>query len=249
MKKFSIITSTLNSAETIHDCIMSVLNQSIFNDCEHIIIDGKSKDNTLNIIKSFDHIKFISEYDKGVYSAWNKGLKLVDSEYVIFLGSDDTFYSKNTLENVSKKITDKDSIYYGKVIKQTQDKKKKFYKETFNFENKIMDPPIFLFPPHPATFFPAKTLKEVGFDEKFKICGDTDNYIKMLRKCKIINLNLTTTYFTLGGLSNSRKNSFLKWKEKNYLRKKYKIIIPKKYILFSLLKAIIYSFISIFINE
>jgi glycosyltransferase involved in cell wall biosynthesis len=90
--KISIITISFNAKATIEKTLQSVANQSHKN-IEHIIIDGGSKDNTLEICNSFPHIsKIISEPDKGVYDAFNKGLKLATGDIIGFLNADDVFY-------------------------------------------------------------------------------------------------------------------------------------------------------------
>lgn len=99
MKKpeVSIITASYNSDKTISDTIKSVLAQS-FIDYEYIIVDGASIDRTIEIIKSYEtrfngRLKWISEPDKGIYEAWNKGIRLASGEWVCFLGSDDILLS------------------------------------------------------------------------------------------------------------------------------------------------------------
>lgn len=92
----SIITSTYNCTSTLNDTINSILNQSYIN-LEYIIIDGNSTDGTIDIIKSSEQkfqkkkivFKWISEPDKGIYDAWNKGLDKVTGDWIVFIGGDD----------------------------------------------------------------------------------------------------------------------------------------------------------------
>ena len=94
--KVSIITVTFNSARTLHDTLNSVLKQT-YMDIEHIIIDGASKDDTLKIVREFSHIsKIISEPDKGIYDAMNKGIQLASGDAIGILNSDD-IYSTDTI--------------------------------------------------------------------------------------------------------------------------------------------------------
>ena len=97
--KISIITVCYNSESTLEKTILSVANQT-HKDVEYIIIDGNSKDGTVEIIKQYsnkiDH--WISEPDKGLYDAMNKGIALATGEIIGILNSDDTFYSNNVLE-------------------------------------------------------------------------------------------------------------------------------------------------------
>ena len=85
--KVSIIISTLNSEKTLSDCIQSCLDQN-FPNKEIIIIDGKSEDQTINIIKTFNskNLFYISERDEGIYDAWNKALSICKGEWICFLG-------------------------------------------------------------------------------------------------------------------------------------------------------------------
>ena len=88
--KFSIITVVYNNSTTIESCIQSVQNQT-YKNVEHIIIDGGSTDGTLDIIKTYDHIRWVSEPDQGIYDAMNKGIRKAKDKYVFFLNSGDVF--------------------------------------------------------------------------------------------------------------------------------------------------------------
>ena len=104
MKPFySIITVCYNSEKTISDTIKSVLNQS-YQNFEYIIIDGNSKDETINIIKSFkdNRIKFYSEEDDGIADAMNKGINRSNGIWIHILNADDCYYSKDALLDSSK---------------------------------------------------------------------------------------------------------------------------------------------------
>jgi glycosyltransferase involved in cell wall biosynthesis len=89
----SIITACLNQIEFVSEAIESVLNQDYPN-VEHIIIDGGSTDGTLDILSSYPHLYVVSETDRGVYDAWNKGLKLAKGQLVGFLNADDFYQPK-----------------------------------------------------------------------------------------------------------------------------------------------------------
>src|SRR5246127_4505724 len=98
---FSVIIPTYNSAKTISQSIQSVLRQS-FTGYEVLIIDGASTDDTLAITSAFnsERIKTISEKDRGVYDAMNKGIKLAKGQWLYFLGSDDALYDDSVLEKI-----------------------------------------------------------------------------------------------------------------------------------------------------
>lgn len=120
--KFSIITATYNRADTIRDTIESILAQT-YEDWEHIIVDGASKDNSLEIISDYQdkyngRLKLISEKDKGIYDAMNKGIALATGDYIGFLNSDDFFFDSHVLEKVANALTQQstDCIFGGTVV-------------------------------------------------------------------------------------------------------------------------------------
>ena len=112
--KISIITIAFNAEATLANTLNSVFTQS-YKNIEHIIIDGKSNDKTLKICNDFPHIsKIISESDKGVYDAFNKGLRLATGEIVGFLNSDDVFYNENSVQEiVNAFLSNEADIVYG----------------------------------------------------------------------------------------------------------------------------------------
>lgn len=97
--KFSIVTVTYNAGSTLEDTIQSVITQT-YKDVEYIIVDGKSTDNTMDIVRHYqDHIHtVVSEPDKGLYDAMNKGLKLATGDYVCFLNAGDELHEDDTLQ-------------------------------------------------------------------------------------------------------------------------------------------------------
>ena len=106
--KISIITAAFNSAETIADTMESVLAQT-YGDIEYIVVDGASKDQTMDIVKSFEprfegRMKWISETDRGIYDAMNKGIKAASGDIVGTLNSDDMLASNDVIEKVSETI-------------------------------------------------------------------------------------------------------------------------------------------------
>tara|TARA_B100001109_G_C18863825_1_gene475637 strand:- start:2877 stop:3635 length:759 start_codon:yes stop_codon:yes gene_type:complete len=102
--KVSIITVSYNSEDTLEDTIKSVLSQS-YNDIEYLIIDGQSKDGTLDIVKKYgDKLKWISEADQGMYDALNKGIDLANGELIGILNSDDFYVDNKVIEDVVSSI-------------------------------------------------------------------------------------------------------------------------------------------------
>ena len=107
MIKVSILTVSYNADSTIEQTLLSVCNQ-IYSDIEYIIVDGKSTDNTLSIINKYmDKISIVvSEPDKGIYDAINKGLALASGDFLLVLGSDDCLSSETAIQEAVSYMTD-----------------------------------------------------------------------------------------------------------------------------------------------
>ena len=113
---FSIITVTYNAGKVLEDTIQSVISQT-YRNVEYIIVDGGSKDNTLEIIGKYSkHInKMVSEPDKGLYDAMNKGIRMATGDYLCFLNAGDKFHEKETLQQIAETLKDKElpDVIYG----------------------------------------------------------------------------------------------------------------------------------------
>lgn len=112
--KISLITVTYNSARTIKDTIESVLSQT-YEDYEYLVIDGASKDNTMDIVRSYEalfkgKLKWVSESDRGIYDAMNKGIRLSSGDVVGLLNSDDFFRDRDVLSRVAEVFDKKPDI-------------------------------------------------------------------------------------------------------------------------------------------
>lgn len=133
--KISIITPTFNAAATIAACIESVATQN-YPEKEHWIIDGASTDNTIAIVQQYaavyPHIRYLSEKDKGIYDAMNKGIALSEGEWLYFLGADDQLYTKDTLETVAQHFGNNDVIYGNVQMINDQDNNSFIYDGAFD---------------------------------------------------------------------------------------------------------------------
>ncbi len=160
-KTISIVTAAYNSEKTIKRTIESVFSQTNFHDYEYIIIDGESKDNTIDIIEQYPLISFLSEPDNGIADAFNKGLKLAQGKYIFYLNSDDYLSDKFVLRDVSSFITKNNFPYWivgeiaisknGKTIRKRR--KLKPSCKSLVLRNGI---------PHPAVFVNRNILENVG---------------------------------------------------------------------------------------
>lgn len=120
----SIVTPSFNSAKYIEDCIQSVLNQNYPN-FEHIIIDGGSTDGTIEILKKYSHLRWISEPDEGQSDAINKGFNLAGGELIGWLNADDEYIS-NTFNRIIHYYRENIDIIYGDYIINYKNKKLKY---------------------------------------------------------------------------------------------------------------------------
>jgi glycosyltransferase involved in cell wall biosynthesis len=241
---FTVITASKNSSDTIPDCIASVKNQ-IKVKVQHLVFDSASNDGIEQVINSnqWNGLSAFIEPDSGIYNAWNKALKLVKGEWVVFLGSDDIFYDNNVLYNVKNKIKESPDFYlhYGKVRKERVDGELiGIYGHEFYKYQDMLDPPTKKFPPHPAIFFHNSLFKNYPvFDESFKICADSLHLAILLNDIQPNFVDQIITSFRAGGISNDKKNSILKWREKHRVTKlmNYKLSVITVFV--SLIKAAI----------
>lgn len=111
----SIITITFNAAATIGPTLRSVWSQTC-RDFEHIIIDGASTDSTLAEARKYKELRILSEKDRGLYDAMNKGLHMARGKYVLFLNAGDTFHGDGTLQAYADRAAKGDDIIYGDTV-------------------------------------------------------------------------------------------------------------------------------------
>lgn len=213
--KISIIIATYNAEATLERALNSVINQQ-FHDWECIIVDGASKDKTLKIAKKIadedSRIRVVSEPDKGVYDAFNKGWKLASGEWVYYLGCDDELLP-NGLSALIAQSEGVDFVYGGIVKRYRNGRTKASPADDID---KCM--PFSLAASHQAMIMKRSLVEKVGgFKLKYKILADYDlvnnaYYIGMkTRRC-----NECVAIFQLGGLSTDNLSS---------LKERYKILI------------------------
>ena len=209
--KFSIITIAYNSGKTIERTIKSVLEQS-FPDYEYIVVDGLSSDNTLEIVKKYEPLfegkmKWISEKDKGIYNAMNKGIKMSSGNVIGIVNSDD-WLDKNALSNVYTSVQlnmhDDDSLYCGNLIfhyNNGGEHIREASKNRLDTYAKSYDIGIF----HPATFVGRKVYETVGlFDEQFSLNADTDFILRCYKEKKnFVFIPYVLSNMSDGGATNS----------------------------------------------
>lgn len=217
--KLSIITPSYNSAKTIARTIDSVLAQS-YPDLEYIIIDGASTDSTRDIVLSYQdklNIKFISELDKGIYDAMNKGVKLATGEIIGILNSDDLFDNDKVLSSISEAFKDQtvDAVYGDiKYFSDDVNQIKRYWRAGEYQEKNLSNGWII---PHPSLFLRKAVYDKYGsFNIDFKIAGDYEFILRLLKIHKINVKYLPTVLVRMydGGTSGSSLEQRKKgWKE------------------------------------
>ena len=231
--KYSIITISFNSCRTIERTLKSVLSQT-YADFEYIIIDGSSKDSTVDIIKKYESLfngrmKWVSEPDKGIYDAMNKGIKMAQGEIIGIVNSDD-WLEPNALQIVNdafnKNKNSKDSLYIGwmnfhydennsQVLKTSHDK---LMKKAKVYQMAGIN--------HPATFVPKSIYEKIGiFDDRMKISADAD----FILRCYFANLNFYYINKVITNMDGNGVSNTGGWKitKKSYADRK---IILRKYV-------------------
>jgi glycosyltransferase involved in cell wall biosynthesis len=219
--KISVITVSYNSATTIADTMRSVAGQS-YQNIEHLVIDGQSKDATLAVVEAHRHPHLIlnSEPDGGIYDAMNKGLKRASGEVIGFLNSDDFYADSSVLENVAKVFQDESvEACYADLVYVTQDnsrvarywKSKPFVKGDFAKG---------WCPAHPTFYVRRSALKRLGFfDQFFKLAADVEFMMRYLEggKVKSVYIPRVVVRMRLGGATNQSWGNILKQNKEIFL--------------------------------
>ncbi|MFN5955811.1 MAG: glycosyltransferase family 2 protein [Dolichospermum sp.] len=215
---FSVIIAVYNNVQTLQRCIDSFASQNHENK-ELIIIDGKSIDGTVDIIRN-NHTNITyweSEPDRGIYHAFNKGVSHATGEWIIFLGSDDYFCNSDVLSNVAEKLalnSNSVRLVYGRVAMVSakgevlQIMNKSWEKSKYNFLQ-------FCNINHQGVFHHYSLFKEKGlFDESFKLAGDYELLLRELKDHDAYFLDDDIiTYMQIGGVSTSPENYLKVYKE------------------------------------
>ena len=205
--KISIITATYNSAATVRDTLACIASQQYPN-IEHIIVDGVSKDNTLAIVGEFSHIaQTISEKDKGIYDAMNKGVQLATGEVIGILNSDDFYTNSQVLLKVASAFEDPavEAVYgdlqYVKadnvdVVTRTW-KSGKFKKKNLYYG---------WMPPHPTFFVRRHVYDKCGlFNTTLRSAADYELMLRVLLKfnTRVQYIPEVLVKMRAGGMSNA----------------------------------------------
>ena len=210
--KISIITATYNSEAHIADCVRSV-NSQTYDNIEHIIIDGASKDSTVKIIEETPNrvAKIVSEPDKGIYDAMNKGIRMATGDVIGILNSDDFFTSDDVIQTVVESFNNYDiDALYGDVHFVSPDN---LSKSVRYYSSSVFKPSLFRFgfmPAHPSFYMKKECYNKYGlYALDYKIASDYDLLIRYLYKEKIKYNYIKKDFVTMrtGGVSTENFNS------------------------------------------
>lgn len=210
--KISLITATYNSAETLRDTMQSVLNQTL-KDVDYIVVDGGSKDATMDIVKEFElqfegRLRWVSERDKGIYDAMNKGVRMAQGDIVGILNSDDFYASDKVLETVNNAFTENPTIegVYADVRyvdwHDTGKTVRMFSGKDFKREKLCWGK----MPPHPSFYVRRGCYDKCGlYSLDYPICADYDMFVKMIWEANIKTLYINDVFVNMrsGGTSSS----------------------------------------------
>ena len=211
--KFSIITVTYNAESVLEDTIQSVISQT-YHHVEYIIIDGASKDSTLSIINRYkDRItKVVSEPDKGLYDAMNKGMKQATGDYLCFLNAGDSFHADDTLQQIAHTITESElpDILYGETALVNNERH-------FLRMRRLSTPEVLTWKSfkqgmlvcHQAFF--AKTSLAEPYDLRYRFSADFDWCIRVMKKARTLhNTHLTIIDYLEEGMTTQNRKASLK---------------------------------------
>lgn len=199
----SIITVVFNSKNSIENTILSVLDQS-YSNIEYIIIDGGSTDGTLDILKKYENkfSYFLSEPDFGIYDAMNKGITVAKGEWINFMNSGDSFYSKESLSQITNFFTRHINILYGDTLLNFGNDTNFKIKYARDFSQIKYSIPFC----HQSVFVRDELIKDTKFDLKYKYSADY-NYFLNLFKFKKYNykkVDMVISIYDMNGVSNGR---------------------------------------------
>jgi glycosyltransferase involved in cell wall biosynthesis len=229
--KITVVIAVYNGAQTLQQCIDSFIRQTYANK-ELIIIDGASTDGSIEIIKKNqkDINCWVSEPDKGIYNAWNKGLEKVNGEWVCFLGADDFFWDNHVFERMSKQLVKLPvdiRVAYGQVmllninaeplylVGETWDKSKKRFKQKMSL-------------PHQGVMHRRSLFDMHGkFDESFRIVGDYELLLRELKTGDAAFISdIILTGMRQGGISSNPKQSLTILWEVRFAQRKHGQMLP-----------------------
>lgn len=220
--RISVITAVYNRVDTIADALDSVRAQTWPN-VEHVVIDGASKDGTTQLLEARKDTLdvYISERDKGIYDALNKGIANATGDVVGFLHADDLFASSEVLAKVAKLFENPEvGAVYGDLVYVKKDDTSKVVRYWKSGEFSKAKLARGWMPPHPTLYLRRSVYQELGgFDTQFRIAADYDSMLRYLGKGRVKPAYLPEVMvrMRLGGESNRSLANVIKKSKEDYL--------------------------------
>lgn len=209
--KITVVTVCYNAEKDIERTMLSVLNQT-YQNLEYIIIDGASKDGTMDVVRTVAakypqrDIKITSEPDKGIYDAMNKGLKQATGEWVEFLNAGDFLYDKQSLERLMNRHTNPNAgVIYGYQIHSYP--YGDFVRRHMSLDNFNVFMPI----GHPSTLVKLDLVQKIGFDTHYKIAADYNMFYNLYKHGVVFESvqALVSVFESYTGVSNVSANTII----------------------------------------
>lgn len=202
--KVTIITINYNNLNGLKDTVDSVINQD-YEDKEYIIIDGGSTDGSKELLDSYSNKSYywVSEKDKGLYDAMNKGIKKSTGDYIIFMNSGDIFFDEKVLSDVFKSKVFKEDIIYGNTIYRYGNKGILRYARSLNIMKNEL--PFC----HQSAFIKGNLMRNVLYDEvNYKLIADYDFFYKCWKDEKtFLHINKIISIYDTTGVSADKKRA------------------------------------------
>lgn len=208
----SIVTVTYNSEKFIKNCVSSV-NKQTYNNIEHVLVDGNSKDGTVELFKknAFRNPTIVSESDKGIYDAMNKGIKLSKGDFIGFLNSDDYFSSSDSIETIVRNLKkyNVDCVHGNVVFLSKKNKINRVWKSKDFLGGAFSKSWT---PAHPTFYCKSSIYKKFGhYNTRYKIAADVELMLRFLEKNKISSKYISQSLVCMreGGVSTNSFQSTL----------------------------------------
>lgn len=238
--QISIIIATFNAEKTLRRCLNSIQSQTS-SDFELVIVDGGSSDDTVSILKEHNKLinYWISEPDKGIYDAWNKGIALAKGKWVWFLGADDYFYDNSSIEKIldyAQVNSTHSRIIYSRVMLVNQDGEEIYASgEDWPTTKKLFFKHMNI--PHQGVLHHKELFLHRVFNTDFRICGDYELLLGALKIDAPIFFPEITVCMQAGGVSSSPYSSVKAIKELITAQKLHGERFPSIFISMALLRA------------
>jgi glycosyltransferase involved in cell wall biosynthesis len=206
----ALVIATFNSSLSLEKCLRSCLSQT-FQGLRVYVVDGGSSDGTLEIISGFKNVSLIcSENDLGIYDAWNKALRVINFDWVCFLGADDFFYSESVIEKMVTKIPPGINFLSGQAVEYEVSSLGEIMPlRTIGSEYSILSFKKGMPAIHVGALHSKELFQDSLFDSSYKIIGD---YHFLSKKLKVLNplfLNFEIVFLGVNGISRTKKRKMI----------------------------------------